>query len=91
MNEEANQQAKPGLGGVETHSYTFDGLTLESGEWLGPVTLAYETYGRLNAERSNAILVLHAFSGDPYEIFYLGTLDLFFVRIGDDRLCDRMF
>ena len=30
---------------------------LESGEKLGPITLAYETYGKLNAEKSNAILV----------------------------------
>jgi homoserine O-acetyltransferase len=39
---------------------------LESGEKLGPITLAYETYGELNAEKSNVILVLHAFSGDAH-------------------------
>ncbi|MCG8431554.1 MAG: homoserine O-acetyltransferase [Candidatus Omnitrophica bacterium] len=43
-----------------------DQLSLESGKKLGPVTLAYETYGRLNASRSNAILVEHAFSGDAH-------------------------
>jgi homoserine O-acetyltransferase len=39
---------------------------LESGEKLAPVTLAYETYGKLNAEKSNAVLILHAFSGDSH-------------------------
>ncbi len=39
---------------------------MESGGKLGPVTLAYETYGKLNADKSNAILVLHAFSGDAH-------------------------
>jgi homoserine O-acetyltransferase len=41
-------------------------LALESGALLGPITLAYETYGRLNATRSNAILLLHALSGDAH-------------------------
>jgi len=55
------------LGTVETREYTFAGpLELESGETLGPVTLAYETYGTLNAGKSNAILVLHALSGDAH-------------------------
>ncbi len=58
------------LGVVETQYLTFaDGdepLKLESGETLGPVTIAYETYGKLNAKRSNAILILHALSGDAH-------------------------
>ena len=41
-------------------------LILESGEKLGPITLAYETYGKLNAQKSNAILILHALSGDAH-------------------------
>jgi homoserine O-acetyltransferase len=41
-------------------------MTLESGERLGPVTLAYETYGELNENKSNAVLVLHALSGDAH-------------------------
>lgn len=41
-------------------------LILESGEKLGPITLVYETYGNLNAQKSNAILVLHALSGDAH-------------------------
>jgi homoserine O-acetyltransferase len=41
-------------------------LRLDSGASLGPFTIAYQTYGRLNAARSNAILVCHALSGDQY-------------------------
>ena len=41
-------------------------LVLESGEKLGPITLTYETYGKLNKLKSNAVLVLHAFSGDAH-------------------------
>src|SRR5271155_1062523 len=45
---------------------TFESLDLDSGVILAPVDIAYETYGTLNRERSNAILVLHAFSGDAH-------------------------
>ena len=58
------------VGTVETKYYNFDnptiGLILESGEKLEPITIAYETYGRLNQQKSNAILVVHALSGEAH-------------------------
>ncbi len=58
------------VGVVETRHFTFarppKDFELESGERLGPITLAYETYGKLNREKSNAILILHALSGDAH-------------------------
>jgi homoserine O-acetyltransferase len=41
-------------------------LRLESGRLLGPLTLAYETYGTLNDSASNVILVTHAWTGDAH-------------------------
>lgn len=42
------------------------GLLLDSGERFGPITVRYEQYGEMNEEKSNVILVLHAFSGDAH-------------------------
>ncbi|MBL9128729.1 MAG: homoserine O-acetyltransferase [Verrucomicrobiales bacterium] len=39
---------------------------LQSGEALAPAVLAYETYGTLNAKKSNAVLVFHALSGSQH-------------------------
>lgn len=41
-------------------------LTLDCGVELGPFNVAYHTYGELNADRSNAILVCHALTGDQH-------------------------
>jgi homoserine O-acetyltransferase len=43
-------------------------LRLDSGLELGPFTMAYRTYGRLNASRTNAILVCHALTGDQHPL-----------------------
>jgi homoserine O-acetyltransferase len=51
---------------VETQLVRFPSLDLDCGITLTEVDAAYETYGALNADRSNAILVLHAFSGDAH-------------------------
>ena len=62
----AEPRAHP-LGVVLTRFFTFDEpLPLDCGQSIAPVTLAYETYGELNATRSNAVLVLHALSGDAH-------------------------
>jgi homoserine O-acetyltransferase len=41
-------------------------LSLDSGQVLGDLTIAYNTYGELNAARSNAILICHALTGDQH-------------------------
>ena len=51
---------------VDCQSVEFSELQLDSGEKISPVTVAYESYGELNEARSNAILVLHAFSGTAH-------------------------
>ncbi|MEW6009543.1 MAG: homoserine O-acetyltransferase [Candidatus Omnitrophota bacterium] len=61
---------KDSVGLVETKYFTFAAppheLILESSQKLGPITLAYETYGELNSEKTNAVLILHALSGDAH-------------------------
>ena len=41
-------------------------LPLDGGQTLAGVTLAYNTYGTLNADASNAVLVCHALTGDQH-------------------------
>ncbi|MFK4752316.1 MULTISPECIES: homoserine O-succinyltransferase MetX [Oceanospirillaceae] len=45
-------------------------LTLRSGRVLPEYDLVYETYGELNADRSNAVLICHALSGDHHAAGY---------------------
>lgn len=64
------REEKGSVGIVEKKFFTFaeppDEFVLESGKKLGPITLAYETYGELNENRTNAILLFHALSGDSH-------------------------
>ena len=51
------------------HAITFGAdrpLLLDAGRELSPVTVAYMTYGELNAQKSNAILACHALTGDQF-------------------------
>jgi len=43
-----------------------DPLILDSGERLAPYTIAYQTYGGLNDDKSNVVLVCHALTGDQH-------------------------
>ncbi|HLL28221.1 MAG TPA: homoserine O-acetyltransferase [Xanthobacteraceae bacterium] len=43
-------------------------LRLDAGVELSPFQIAYKTYGALNADRSNAIVICHALTGDQYVI-----------------------
>ncbi len=52
---------------METKKYQYPGeIELESGEKFGPIDIAYETYGELNEDKSNALLICHALSGDAH-------------------------
>jgi homoserine O-acetyltransferase len=54
----------------EEHYYkTFsseDGFVFENGDSISRIDIAYETYGKLNKDGSNAILVCHALTGDAH-------------------------
>ncbi|MCL4691246.1 MAG: homoserine O-acetyltransferase [Candidatus Hydrogenedentes bacterium] len=67
------------VGIVQTQQYTFAEppyeLELDCGRALGPITLAYETYGSLNADKSNAVLIVHALSGDAHAAGIHNTTD----------------
>lgn len=66
---DAHSQASVGI--VEPKSAFFDEpLFLRSGEVLEEYTLVYETYGQLNAEGSNAVLICHALSGNHHAAGY---------------------
>src|SRR6266487_5046929 len=47
-------------------TYTFNSLPLQLGDQFGPVTLAYETWGTLNAAGDNAVLITHALTGNSH-------------------------
>lgn len=62
------------VGIITPNTFTFGSveapMVLESGRTLGPVDIVYETYGEPNADRSNAILICHALSGDHHAAGY---------------------
>lgn len=66
---------------TETRYFTFaempEGLKLRNGNTFGPITVAYETYGKLNSTGSNAILICHALSGNAHAAGYLSHDDPF--------------
>jgi len=63
--------ADDSVGIVETQIIHFsEALTLECGKTLSEYDIAYETYGELNADASNAILICHALSGDQHVAGY---------------------
>ena len=68
--------APDSVGIVTPRSYHFDEpLQLRSGKTLSSYDLMVETYGELNARRSNAILICHALSGDHHAAGYHSVND----------------
>ena len=74
-----HDKAGVSVGLVEKKSFTFaeppNEMILESGARLGPVTIAYETCGELNDDKSNAVLICHALSGDSHVAGYYSEDD----------------
>lgn len=54
------------VGVVKTKYFEFDELELDNGEKLSLVKIAYETYGKLNRDKTNAVFICHALSGDAH-------------------------
>ena len=64
------------VGRVQTQSVEFkETLILESGDQLESLEMIFETYGNLNPEKTNAILVCHALSGNHHAAGYYEDLD----------------
>jgi homoserine O-acetyltransferase len=62
---------KDSVGIVETKYFEINKeIVLECGKKIRNVTLAYETYGKLDEDKSNAILIFHALSGDSHVAGY---------------------
>jgi homoserine O-acetyltransferase len=65
-----SQRNRPGLHpelpGQRASFGAGDRLRLDCGVELGPFSIGWQTYGRLNEDRSNAILVCHALTGDQF-------------------------
>lgn len=64
------QDRGPGVGEVYTQMvrlFTAEApLRMDNGEQLGPIDVAFETYGALNADASNVVVICHALTGDAH-------------------------
>ena len=70
IEEDVAVQSGNSVGVVNTQSVQLfqppNPLRFANGQELGPITVAYETYGILNADASNAVYVCHALTGDAH-------------------------
>ncbi|WP_431711424.1 homoserine O-acetyltransferase MetX [Glutamicibacter uratoxydans] len=86
--EKSLTSSRHGVSGLRRHLAVGE-YRFETGGYLPQVTLAYETWGQLNAEASNAVLVTHALTGDAHvsqgESDYAGWWEDF---VGPDRAID---
>ncbi|MBN2144137.1 MAG: homoserine O-acetyltransferase [Candidatus Aureabacteria bacterium] len=66
-----HNDTKDSVGLVRTQTIQLkEKISLDCGTTFGPITVAYETYGRMNEAKSNVILVLHALSGSAHAAGY---------------------
>ena len=66
LNFSLSDIANGALPGFQVELGSDQPLMLDCGIKLGPFTVAYQTYGQLNADRSNAVLICHALTGDQF-------------------------
>ena len=74
-----HDQGDASVGVVEKKFFTFgqppQEMTLESGARLGPITIAYETYGKLDESGGNVVMVFHALSGNSHAAGHYSAQD----------------